>query len=108
MKSSDKDDFNPQEAIKDVADNLEQPDKFAKIFSNACKKSKEMDKSLRNVIREMLENDNDMRGILKGMIRKVEKEDWRYFVKKVGFVGWTLIIFILSSITNGIIGKFFN
>lgn len=106
--SNNGDNYNPKEAIQEVADTLEQPDKFAKVFSNACKKSKEMDKSLRNVIREMLENDNDMKGILKGMIRKVEREDWRYFVKKVGLVGWTIIIFILSSITNGIITKFFN
>ena len=42
MANSKKDDFDPKEAIKDVADNLEQPDKFAKFFTNACKKSKEI------------------------------------------------------------------
>lgn len=102
-KKDSTDNFDPKAAIKEVSDSLIQSDKFSTYFVNACKKSKDMDKALRNIIKDLIEKDTETRGIISGMIRKIEKEDWRYFVKKVSIVGWTVIIFILSSLTNGLI-----
>jgi len=41
--------------------------------------------------------------VAEGMIRKENEEDWKNLLKKIGMVGWTIIIFILSGIANAII-----
>jgi hypothetical protein len=103
MTKEPSDNFDPKSAIKEVSDNFVQSDKFANHFINACKKSKDMDKALRGIIKDLMEKDKDTRGIIVGMIRKENEEDWKNLLKKIGMVGWTIIIFILSGIANAII-----
>ena len=103
MTKESSDNFDPKSAIKEVSDNFVQSDKFANHFINACKKSKDMDRALRGIIKDLMEKDTDARGIIVGMIRKVNEEDWKVFLKKIGIGGWTIIVVILTSIANAII-----
>jgi hypothetical protein len=57
MTKEPSDNFDPKSAIKEVSDNFVQSDKFANHFINACKKSKDMDKALRGIIKDLMEKD---------------------------------------------------
>ena len=89
------DDFDPKEAIKKI----ERPDEFAKLFINALKKSKDMDSAIYGVIKSSMQDaeirksfkkmlrdiqsEEETKNNLKGLIRKIEDEKWRYSLRKV-------------------------
>jgi hypothetical protein len=91
-----------------VSDNFVQSDKFANHFINAYKKSKDMDKALRGIIKELMEKDPDTRGIIVGMIRKVNEEDWKNLIKKICRDAKSVIIFILGIVVTICVQKFFQ
>lgn len=100
------DDFDPKQAYTKISASLEQPDKFAEIFCAAAKTQKSIDTILKNNVRELLQHDNETRSEIKGMLREIEKEDWKRVVKKIGFSGWTIIVAATSAIVT-LIGRHF-
>jgi hypothetical protein len=108
MTKESSDNFDPKSAIKEVSDNFVQSDKFANHFINAYKKSKDMDKALRGIIKELMEKDPDTRGIIVGMIRKVNEEDWKNLIKKICRDAKSVIIFILGIVVTICVQKFFQ
>jgi hypothetical protein len=107
MTKESSDNFDPKSAIKEVSDNFVQSDKFANHFINAYKKSKDMDRALRGIIKELMEKDHDTRGIIVGMIRKVNEEDWKNLIKKIFRDAQSVIIFILGILVTIGVQKFF-
>lgn len=101
------DDFNPRSAIEKVSASLEQPDKFAEIFCNAAKKQKSIDNTLRAIMIDLLKNDQEARVQVKALLREVEKEDWRAFVRKGAGLLWTMLSIIFGIIITVIINKIF-
>ena len=107
MTKESSDNFDPKSALKEISDNFVQSDKFANHFINAYKKSKDMDRALRGIIKELNEKDNDTRGIIVGMIRKVNEEDWKNLLKKIFKDAGSVIIFILGILVTIGVQKFF-
>ena len=107
MTKESSDNFDPKSALKEISDNFAQSDKFANHFINAYKKSKDMDRALRGIIKELMEKDNDTRGIIVGMIRKVNEEDWKNLLKKIFKDAGSVIIFILGILVTIGVQKFF-
>jgi hypothetical protein len=107
MTKESSDNFDPKSALKEISDNFVQSDKFANHFINAYKKSKDMDRALRGIIKELMEKDNDTRGIIVGMIRKVNEEDWKNLLKKIFKDAGSVIIFILGILVTIGVQKFF-
>ena len=107
MTKESSDNFDPKSALKEISDNFVQSDKFANHFINAYKKSKDMDRALRGIIKELMEKDNDTRGIIVGIIRKVNEEDWKNLLKKIFKDAGSVIIFILGILVTIGVQKFF-
>ena len=107
MTKESSDNFDPKSALKEISDNFVQSDKFANHFINAYKKSKDMDRALRGIIKELMEKDNDTRAIIVGMIRKVNEEDWKNLLKKIFKDAGSVIIFILGILVTIGVQKFF-
>lgn len=91
--STDDENFIPKEALRKISASLDQPDKFAEIFCTAAKTQKSIDTVLKDVLRDLLKNDEVSRSVVKDLLREVEKEDWRAFVRK-GFGGVGALILI--------------
>jgi DNA-binding ferritin-like protein len=96
------DDYNPQKSIEKLTANLEQPDKFAEIFCQAADKQKSIDKVLRDTVRTLIKCDEETRTMMKELLREVEKEDWKHFLKKVGTSGWAVFLLCLGALLQGI------
>ena len=96
------DDYNPRKSIEKLTANLEQPDKFAKIFCEATKTQKTIDDALKVVIKSLIQHDKETRDFIKGILRELEKEDWLFVLKKFGFFGWTVIIAVISAVAGAI------
>jgi ferritin len=90
-------DFNPDQTIKRIDRTLNQPDKFAELFCNAAKTQRIIDAALKEIVSELIKKDSDTKEHLKSLVREVEKEDFRAFLRKVGFAGWTLLVAAFSA-----------
>ena len=100
------DDFNPKQAYDALSANIEQPERFAQLFCKAAKKQKSIDEVLKNVIRDLLDNDQKTIDRVKRLQRDVDKEDWRNFIKKVGLVGWSIIMVAIGAAITIILKKY--
>ena len=96
------DDFTPSKTVEEVAANLEQPDKFAKIFCNAANSQKEIDLVLKKNIKEVIKTDKEIYDFLKEIMRQVDKEDWRSFLTKIGALGWAVILLAIGGILQAL------
>lgn len=94
------DNFNPDKTLKYVAEHIDQPEKFAKLFCNAAESQISIDKIIRKKIRNLLTNDPQTISQIKKLQREVDKEDWRYLVKKAGL---GILLFIWSLIVVAIV-----
>jgi len=94
------DDFDPNEAIRKLSATIEQPDKFAEVFCTAAKTQKNIDTALKELIKDLLQHDHSARAIIKSIIREVDKEDWRHYAKKIGLVGWSIILVLITTVAN--------
>lgn len=99
-------DYNPDVALKRLSASLEQPDKFAEIFCSAAKKQKEIDNILKDNIRELIKYDSTMREQVKGLLREIEQEDFKYFLKRGGSLLGTFVSMVLGSVITLLISKF--
>jgi hypothetical protein len=100
MSSSNNDDYDPQKTVADLVANFEQPDRFAQIFCKAAEKQKSIDEVLQKNIKHLLQHDKETIDCIKNLQRQVDKEDWRYFLKKMGIGGWTIIVVILTALID--------
>ncbi len=107
-QSNESDDFNPQKVFKKLSDILEQPEKFAQIFCDAASKQKSIDEILNKNIKYLLQTDYETRNSIKDLVHEVEKDNLKFWWKKIGM--WTLsaIIFLTGSISTVIIEKVFH
>ena len=101
------DDFDPKQSYIKLSASLEQPDKFAEIFCSAAKKQKSIDNVLKENIIELLQKDNEARNQIKSLLREIEKEDWRAFIKKGGSFILPLIYLVAGALLTGLSRKFF-
>lgn len=92
-------DYNPKALIAKLSASLEQPDKFAEIFCAAAKKQKDIDNVLKENIRSIIKDDNETRAQLKTLLREIEKEDLKLFLKK----GGNALVMLLSALGGGLI-----
>lgn len=99
------DDFDPSKILKRLAAHIEQPEKFAQIFCDAAKSQKAIDNHLKEVIKEVLIKDPEMISYLKQIARDVDKEDWRFCLKKIGLAGWAGIVFAAGAVFTALIHK---
>jgi rubrerythrin len=104
--SNQTDDFNPKASFEKLQASIEQPDKFAKIFCDAAKTQKTIDDALKEVLRSLIKHDNDTRNSLKDILREVEKEELKSYLKKIGFGGWTILVVIITAILQSVSRKF--
>lgn len=97
-----------QVKLKKVHEMLEQPDKFAEVFCKVAETQIKVRDIFRKEILKSISTDVDCRNHLKGIIRKVEREDVIVFGKKIGFGVWTIIVFILGAIVNAFLSKYIH
>lgn len=107
MAKNINDDFDPKDAFTKLAANFDQPDKFANIFCQAIKTQKPIDEAIKNVIKSLIQHDKESRDFIKGIIKELEKENIWIFLKKFGFLSWTLLVAVLSAIAGAIIKTHF-
>lgn len=100
------DNFDAKAAVKEVSDKIEQPQKFAEVFCAAADTQKSIDECVKKMLRSLIENDPALRESFRKLIRDVDKEDWRYLVKKIGAAGWSIIMLILGAALKFIFDKF--
>ena len=104
--SSDESTFNSDAQLKlDKAHNvIDRPEKFAAHFRNVAKSQTDIKKVIMEIVRECIESDVETRKHFKNLIREVENENWRGFLKTLGgkaFFGiWTLIVIVVTAIVN--------
>lgn len=91
------DDYNPREVITDIVAILTQPDKFAEVFCQAAAKQKDIDKVLQTIIRDLIQTDQPTRDSIKDLIKDYEKQEWWMLIKRVGKVGWSIFVAIIST-----------
>jgi len=80
---------------------LDQPHKFGELLKTTFKESNTAKDALRNAIKDLLSNDVQTRSTLKGIIRGIERENWKWFMKSVfkgSFAVITFFIGILGAI----------
>lgn len=99
------DNFNLAQAVDLIAANLHQPDRFSQIFCEAAKKQKDIDNILKENIRFLLQHDNETRTSIKAMIREVEKEDFRFLLKKGLFAVYGVSMLLIGAIITAIVSK---
>lgn len=100
------DDFNPEKEIATLSANFHQPDKFAENFCKVAKTQKSVDEVLKTIIKSLIKEDQETIEIIKEYQRTVDKEDWRYFLKKIGFTGWSLIMIGVGALITATIKKY--
>lgn len=101
-------DADAQLKLQTAHEAVERPDKFAELFCKAAKTQTAIKDILWDELRKLLASDQAARESLKGIIREVEKEDWKFLGKKF-FIGiWTLVVIVLTSIANALFGGFFS
>jgi hypothetical protein len=94
--------------LQKVHDAIDRPDKFAEIFVKAAQNQVSVKDLFRTMIRETLNTDVQARDALKGIIKQVNKEDWRSFVRsawgKVSLVIWTVVTLAIGYLFRKYIG----
>jgi hypothetical protein len=100
------DDYDPQELIKELSDNLNQPDKFAEIFCTAAKKQKIIDDCLKEIIKNLLDKDSETRGHIKSIIAEHNKEDLTLIFKKTGLVLGSIFLLFIGALFHAICVKY--
>lgn len=106
MAKNSNDDFDPREAIAKLSANLEQPDKFAKLFCEAAEQQKSIDAVLKKNIKQLIQSDNDIADSIKSFQREVDKEDWRRFIKKFGGFIYSIGLLIIGAVLQALSKKF--
>lgn len=101
-------DYDPRAAITKLSANLEQPDKFAEIFCAAAKKQKDIDNILKENIRDIIKNDSPSRAQLKGLLREIEQEDLKFFLKKGGSALVVFLSILAGALINASVAHFFK
>lgn len=107
MSDTKDDEFEPKAAFRKISASLDQPDKFAEIFCSAAKTQKNIDTTLKDIMRDLLKNDRESRELVKDMLREVEKEDWKFFIKKSGGIVWTLGSIAFGAVLTAVLRLFF-
>lgn len=98
--------WDSKSAYTTLAANLEQPDKFAQIFCEAASKQKSIDNVLKDNTKSLIKSDKETRDMLKELLREVNKEDWRFFLNKIGAIGWAVILLVVGAILQGLSRKY--
>jgi hypothetical protein len=82
-------------------DIIDRPEKFAAHFRTVARTQTDIKRVIVEIIRECLESDIDAKKQLKNLIREVEQENWKSFLKstwgKVGVGIWTVITLALGA-----------
>ena len=101
------DEFNSQIEIKKLSDKLEQTDKISEMIIKAMSKSKDVDKTMKKIIIDLLKDDKNCRkeieDIVKTFDRKEYKQFWKNTAGNIAFGIWTFIVIIATSLANKII-----
>jgi len=106
------DNYDARAEIQELHANFHQPDKFAKTFIEAARTQKSIDKELRKIIKNLIKTDQDTIDTIKSFQRQVDKEDWRFFIKKIGLIGLgfislgtsTIAVLIIQILTKKFLG----
>ena len=100
------DEYNPKKQLEKVTATLEQPDKFAIVFCKALESQKSIDTALKKVVKTLIKEDIETITSLKKYQREVDREDWKNFLKKMGVLGWSIIMLALGAILQTLSHKF--
>ena len=83
---------------------IDRPDQFAGLFVNAARTQKNVSDAIKDVVRELLTSDVKSGDALKQIVRDVENENWRGFLKttwgRIGVAAWTLLVIIATAFIN--------
>jgi hypothetical protein len=102
------DDYSPKQIIQDLAASIQQPDKFAQIFCNAAETQTPIAKILKGKIKELIESDKETIDLIKKYQREIDKEDWRFFMKKIGVAGWSIIMMFIGALFTLLVKNIFH
>jgi hypothetical protein len=95
-------------AINHLLAHIEQPNKFAELFCEAARKQKDIDHTLKITITNLIAHDKDARALMKGLIREIETEDWKFFLQKIGTTGIAVGSLITGVFLTALFGYFFK
>lgn len=102
-KDESSDDFDPKKSIKKLSETIDQPDKFAEVFCSAARSQKIIDCVLKETMRDLMKSDSETRSMIKEMLREVESEDWRSFVRKAFGSIWSLSLIAFGAVLAAVL-----
>ncbi len=106
MPDNSADDFDPPTTLRRVAASLDQPAEFAKIFCTAAETQKTIDNILKKNVKEVIRSDAEARENIKGLLREIEKEEWKAFTRKFFGLGWAILLIILGAVLQALSRKY--
>lgn len=91
-------DFDLNGVVKDAKSLMENPQVFSEKFCGAMSTQVNIRTNIQDLVLLSLKSDARFKDELKVLIREVDKEDWRYFLKRFdGLDGLLLLHFQASS-----------
>src|SRR5262245_226792 len=90
-------------------DIIDRPEKFAAHFRVVAKTQNDIKRVIVEIVRECIENDVEARKQFKNLIRDVEDENWKAFLKsiagKAAVGAWTIITLAIGAFFTHLWGK---
>ncbi len=108
LQNEDVFDADKQVKLERVHEAISHPDKFSEVFCAAIEKQVDMRKSIQDILIELLKTNSDARGSIKEIIIKIEKGEFKSWLKKFGISVWTAIVFIFGSVVTILVSKFIS
>ncbi len=102
------DDFDPKQAIDNLAANLKQPHLFAETFCNAAESQTSIKNVLEKTIKSLIQTDSQTIENIKKLIREIEEEELKLKWKNLFGFFMNALWFVLGAIITGLITKFLH
>ena len=88
--------YTKSPTVAELSAKLE-PQQFSEIFCQAATTQKNIDKTLRDIVRDLIQKDHPTIASVKDLIKKSEKEEFWMTIKKGFSFLWTALVAIISG-----------
>jgi hypothetical protein len=85
---------------------LDRPDKFAEYFEGVCGSQRKIKDVFKKELLELLSTNVDARREIMCLIKLVEKEEVKFWIKKVGIGIWSIVVFVGGIIAAKLLDLF--
>lgn len=98
--SSALDNYDPRGKITKIETDLYQPDKFAALFCEAAGKQKDIDRTIKEILKDVINSDLEVKNIIRSCFEDFHKQNvWALF-SKLGFFIWSICLAVISGLAG--------